>query len=146
MEHIGKYKGYNVYKTPKNEMKDDQDRGVLYAVSETGELVLNGEVVGKVAFSSGSVTEYDDHKCYRYKYPTAKRETLSMDNRRSYSYEDNVPVSKPGRGKRAEVVTVDAVLSSQVVDPTDLDELINEYILAARKMEIVDYVGEFKGA
>lgn len=129
MEHIGKYKGYNVYKTPKSEMKKDQERGVLYAVAETGELILNGEVVGKVAFASGSVTEYDDHKCYTYKYPAA-REEVSMSNRRTYKYEDNVPVSKP----------------STVVDPTDLDKMINDFILAAREMEISDLVGEFKEA
>lgn len=129
MEHIGKYKGYNVYKTPKSEMKKDQERGVLYAVAETGELILNGEVVGKVAFASASVTEYDDHKCYAYKYPAA-REGVSMSNRRTYKYEDNVPVSKP----------------STVVDPTDLDKMINDFILAAREMEISDLVGEFKEA
>lgn len=142
MEHIGKYKGYNVYKTPKSEMKKDQERGVLYAVAETGELILNGEVVGKVAFASGSVTEYDDHKCYAYKYPVA-REEVNMSNRRTYKYEDNVPVSKPGRGKRREVA-VDDVLKSTVVDPTDLDKMINDFIIAARNMEITDLVGEFK--
>ena len=137
MEHIGKYKGYNVYKTPKSEMKKDQERGVLYAVAETGELILNGEVVGKVAFASGSVTEYDDHKCYAYKYPVEREAT------KTYKYEDNVPVSKPGRGKRREVA-VDDVLKSMVVDPTDLDKMINDFIIAARTMKITDLVGEFK--
>lgn len=140
MEHIGKYKGYNVYKTPAREMKKSQERGVLYAVEETGELILNGEVVGKVNFASGSVQEYDDHKCYAYKY----KEEISMQERRKYSYTENAPVSRPGRGKRAEVVTVDEVLSSQVVDPTDLDKMINDFIAAARKATIQDYVGEFK--
>jgi len=137
MEHIGKFKGYNVYKTPKSEMKKDQEKGVLYAVAETGELILNGEVVGKVAFASGSVTEYDDHRCYAYKYPV-EREAV-----KTYKYEDNVPVSKPGRGKRREVA-VDDVLKSTVVDPTDLDKMINDFIIAARNMEITDLVGEFK--
>lgn len=126
MEHIGKYKGYDVYKVPKCEMEYNSGK-TLYAVAETGELVLKGEVVGKVNFNSGSVTEYDDHKCYAYKYPR-KEET------------------KPKRGKRAEVVTPDMVLSSQVVDPTDLDKLINEFIIAARSMTIEDYVGAFKEA
>ena len=125
MEHIGKYKGYEVYKVLKHEMEYN-DNKALYAVAETGELVLKGEVVGKVNFNSGSVTEYDDHKCYAYKYPRKE------------------PISKPGRGKRAEVVTPDMVLSSQVVDPTDLDKLINEFIIAARSMTIEDYVGVFK--
>lgn len=141
MEHIGKYKGYDVYKTPQREMKYSEERA-LYAVSETGELVLKGEVVGKVNFNSGSVTEYDDHKCYKYKYP---RKEISMADRRSYSYADNVPVSKPGRGKRREVA-VDDVLKSTVVDPTDLDKMINDFILAARNMQIEDLVGEFKEA
>ena len=52
MEHIGKYKGYEVYKVPKHEMKYDSGK-TLYAVAETGELVLKGEVVGKVNFASG---------------------------------------------------------------------------------------------
>ncbi len=119
MEHIGKYKGYDVYKVFHKEMKYDSAK-TLYAVAETGELVLKGEVVGKVNFNSGSVTEYDDHKCYAYQYPKKKQ------------------------SKRAEVVSVDEVLSSQVVDPTDLDKMINDFIIAARAMEIVDYVGEFK--
>lgn len=141
MEHIGKYKGYDVYKTPQREMEYNENR-TLYAVAETGELVLKGEVVGKVNFNSGSVTEYDDHKCYKYKYP---RKEISMADRRSYSYADNVPVSKPGRGKRREVA-VDDVLKSTVVDPTDLDKMINDFILAARNMQIEDLVGEFKEA
>lgn len=126
MEHIGKYKGYDVYKVPKCEM-EHSDSKTLYAVAETGELVLKGEVVGKVNFNSGSVTEYDDHKCYAYKYPRKEEPKLK-------------------RGKRAEVVTPDMVLTSQVVDPTDLDKLINEFITAARSMTIEDYVGEFKEA
>jgi hypothetical protein len=126
MEHIGKYKGYEVYKVPKHEMEYNENRA-LYAVAETGELVLKGEVVGKVNFNSGSVTEFDDHKCYKYKYPRKEE-------------------PKPKRGKRAEVVAPDMVLSSQVVDPTDLDKLINEFIIAARSMTIEDYVGEFKEA
>lgn len=134
MEHIGKYKGYDVYKVPKCEMEYNSGK-TLYAVAETGELVLKGEVVGKVNFNSGSVTEYDDHKCYEYKYPV-KHEAAK-------TYEDNVPVSKPGRGKRREVA-VDDVLKSMVVDPTDLDKMINDFIIAARKMEIADLVGEFK--
>ena len=126
MEHIGKYKGYEVYKVPRHEMEYNSGK-TLYAVAETGELVLKGEVVGKVNFNSGSVTEFDDHKCYAYKYPCKEE-----------------PVSKPKRGQRAKVVTPDMVLTSQVVDPTDLDKLINEFIVAARSMTIEDYVGEFK--
>lgn len=128
MEHIGKYKGYEVYKVPHREMEYNSGK-TLYAVAETGELVLKGEVVGKVNFNSGSVTEFDDHRCYEYQYPKKKEEYA---------------VSKPQRGKRAEVVGVDEVLKSQVVDPTDLDKMINDFIIAARKMEITDYVGEFK--
>lgn len=134
MEHIGKYKGYDVYKTPQREMEYNEER-TLYAVAETGELVLKGEVVGKVNFGAGSVTEYDDHKCYKYKYPR----TTSVER----AAVNNVPVSKPGRGKRREVA-VDDVLKSTVVDPTDLDKMINDFIIAARNMEIADLVGEFK--
>lgn len=52
MEHIGKYKGYDVYKVPRHEMEYNSGK-TLYAVAETGELVLKGEVVGKVNFASG---------------------------------------------------------------------------------------------
>lgn len=128
MEHIGKYKGYEVYKVPYSEMEYNSGK-TLYAVAESGELVLKGEVVGKVNFNSGTVTEFDDHRCYAYKYPEKKKEEYA--------------VSRPSRGKRKEVAVED-VLKSQVVDPTDLDKMINDFILAARAKEIVDYVGEFK--
>lgn len=120
MEYIGKYKGYDIYKTPQREMKYNEDRS-LFAVAETGELVLKGEVVGKVNFSTDSIIEFDDHKCYAYKYPRKEE-------------------PKPKRGKRAEVVTPDMVLKSQIVDPTDLDKMINDFIIAARSMTIEDYV------
>ena len=120
MEHIGKYKGYNVYKVPHREMKYDSGK-TLYAVAETGELVLKGEVVGKVNFNSGSVTEFDDHKCYEYHYPAEKRTT-----------------------KRNVEASADDVCKSVVVDPTPLDEMIDSFIIAARKMTIEDYVGVFK--
>ena len=92
----------------------------LYAVAETGELVLKGEVVGKVNFNSGSVTEFDDHKCYEYHYPAEKRTT-----------------------KRNVEVSAEEVCKSMVVDPTPLDEMIDSFIIAARKMTIEDYVGVF---
>lgn len=124
MDLIGKYKGYEVYKIPQKQMKRTQEKGIFFAVEETGELVLNGEVVAKVNFETGHVKDYDDHRCYSYRYKEGA----------------------PTRGKRAETVTVDDVLGSQVVDPTDLDKMINDFILAAREMEISDLVGEFKEA
>ena len=119
MEHIGKYKGYEVYKVPHREMKYNSGK-TLYAVAETGELVLKGEVVGKVNFNSGSVTEFDDHKCYEYHYPAEKKAT-----------------------KRNVEVSAEEVCKSVVVDPTPLDEMIDSFIIAARKMTIEDYVGVF---
>lgn len=143
MEHIGRYKGYDVYKIPKAEMKYDTEKK-LYAVAETGELVLKGEVVGKVAFSSGTVTEYDDHRCYKYQYPV-EREAIDMDNRRKYAY-GGVTVDKSSRGKRREAPVIDDVMKSVVVDPTDLDKMIDDFMAAARKATIEDYVGQFKEA
>lgn len=124
MEHIGKYKGYDVYKTPKHEMEYNEDRA-LFAVAETGELVLKGEVVGKVNFSTGSVTEFDDHKCYRYKYPC--KET-----------------SKPtgGRGKRKEVNPVDDYKGATIAD-VDLEKMVNDFIMASRTITIEEMVGVF---
>jgi hypothetical protein len=121
MEHIGKYKGYDVYKVPKREMEYNTDK-TLYAVAETGELVLKGEVVGKVSFSSGSVQEYDDHKCYAYKYPRKEKETST--------------------GKRKEVDLVDDYKSTITAD-TDLEKMVNDFIVASRTITIEEMVGEF---
>lgn len=135
MEHIGKYKGYDVYKTPKNEMEYNENRA-LYAVAETGELVLKGEVVGKVNFSSGSVTEYDDHKCYRYKYPRKEKE-VSTDARRA-----STPKSTDGRGKRAEAQVYDDY-KGDVVGDVDLDKMIDDFIKHSRTQTIEEMVGVF---
>ncbi len=140
MEHIGKYKGYDVYKTPKSEMKYNEDRA-LYAVSETGELVLKGEVVGKVNFGTGSVTEFDDHKCYRYKYPSAKRETISMDDRRKYMYEE-MANSTPARGGRAKAEVYDDYKGTTIAN-ADLDKMIDDFIKASRTVTIEEMVGVF---
>ena len=122
MEQIGKYKGYEVYKTPKNEMEYNENRA-LYAVAETGELVLKGEVVGKVNFSTGSVTEFDDHKCYRYKYPRKEE-------------------PKPKRGKRAEVNPVDDYRGTTIAD-VDLEKMIADFIHRSRTITIEEMVGVF---
>lgn len=134
MEHIGKYKGYEVYKTPQREMKYNEDRA-LFAVAETGELVLKGEVVGKVNFASGSVTEYDDHKCYRYKYPRQKEETP----RKTYT---ETPKPTGGRGKRAEAQVYDDYKGSTIGD-VDLDKMIDDFIKHSRTQTIEEMVGVF---
>ena len=122
MEHIGKYKGYEVYKVPKHEMEYNSDK-TLYAVAETGELVLKGEVVGKVNFNSGSVTEFDDHKCYAYKYPRKEE-------------------PKPKRGKRAEVNPVDDYRGTTIAD-VDLEKMVNDFIMTSRTITIEEMVGVF---
>ena len=122
MEHIGKYKGYDVYKVPKREMEYNTDE-TLYAVAETGELVLKGEVVGKVNFNSGSVTEFDDHKCYKYKYPRKEE-------------------PKPKRGKRKEVNPVDDYKGTTIAD-VDLEKMVNDFIMASRTITIEEMVGVF---
>ena len=139
MEHIGKYKGYDVYKTPKNEMEYNENRA-LYAVAETGELVLKGEVVGKVNFSTGSVTEFDDHKCYRYKYPRKEKE-ISMDTRRKYEYSET-PKPTGGKGKRKEVNPVDDYKGTTIAD-VDLEKMVNDFIMASRTITIEEMVGVF---
>ena len=133
MEHIGKYKGQDVYKVPREEMEYNSGR-TLYAVEETGELVLKGEVVGKVNFRSGSVTEFDDHKCYDYKYPQ-KQEEISMNNRRKYDY-----VGTPKTVAKAEVYDD---YKSNTVGNVDLDKMITEFMSAARSTTIEDMVGVF---
>lgn len=141
MEHIGKYKGYDVYKTPQREMKYSEERA-LYAVSETGELVLKGEVVGKVNFNSGSVTEFDDHRCYKYKYPK-QREEISMDARRAYTYtETPMPKSTPKRGDRAKAAVYDDYKGDTIGD-IDLDKMIDDFIKHSRTQTIEEMVGVF---
>lgn len=139
MEHIGKYKGYDVYKVPKREMEYNTDK-TLYAVAETGELVLKGEVVGKVIFSSGSVQEYDDHKCYAYKYPQKEKE-ISMDTRRKYEYVET-PKPTEGKGKRKEVNPVDDYKGITIAD-SDLEKMVNDFIVASRAITIEEMVGVF---
>lgn len=137
MEHIGKYKGYDVYKTPKHEMEYNENR-TLYAVAETGELVLKGEVVGKVNFNTGSVTEFDDHKCYRYKYPRKEKE-VSMDTRRARTHEE----ASKSTGKRKEVNPVDDYKGTTIAD-VDLEKMVNDFIMASRTITIEEMVGVFK--
>ena len=136
MEHIGKYKGYDVYKVPHREMEYTGGK-TLYAVAETGELVLKGEVVGRVNFNSGSVTEFDDHKCYAYKYPQ-KREEISMSDRRKYDYVET-PKAVGGRAK-AEVYDD---YKGDTIGNVDLDKMITEFMVAARSTTIEDMVGVF---
>ena len=138
MEHIGKYKGYDVYKTPKNEMEYNEDKA-LYAVAETGELVLKGEVVGKVNFSTGSVTEFDDHKCYKYKYSRKERESFA-DVRRTST---ETPKPTGGRGKRKEVNPVDDYKGTTIAD-VDLEKMVNDFIMASRTITIEEMVGTFE--
>lgn len=137
MEHIGKYKGYEVYKTPKNEMEYNENRA-LYAVAETGELILKGEVVGKVNFSTGSVTEFDDHKCYKYKYPRKEKESFT-DTRRASA---GTPKPNGGRGKRKEVEPVDDYKGTTIAD-VDLEKMVNDFIMASRTITIEEMVGVF---
>jgi hypothetical protein len=137
MEHIGKYKGYDVYKTPKNEMEYNENR-TLYAVAETGELILKGEVVGKVNFSTGSVTEFDDHKCYKYKYPRKERESFT-DTRKAPA---GTPKPNGGRGKRKEVNPVDDYKGTTIAD-VDLEKMVNDFIVASRTITIEEMVGVF---
>lgn len=133
MEHIGKYKGYDVYKTPKSEMKYSEDRA-LYAVAETGELVLKGEVVGKVNFNSGSVTEFDDHKCYKYKYLSSKKETVETPY-----------MPTPSRGKRAKAAPVNDYKGTTIAD-VDLEQMITDFIHRSRTITIEEMVGTFEVA
>ena len=135
MEHIGKYKGYDVYKVPKREMEYNTDE-TLYTVAETGELVLKGEVVGKVNFSTGSVTEFDDHKCYKYKYPRKERESFA-DVRRT-----STPTDGKGKGKRKEVNPVDDYKGTTIAD-VDLEKMVNDFIMASRSITIEEMVGVF---
>ena len=104
----------------------------LYAVAETGELILKGEVVGKVNFSTGSVTEFDDHKCYKYKYPRKEKYTQA---------EASKPIGV--NGKRKEVNPVDDYKGTTIAD-VDLEKMVNDFIMASRTITIEEMVGVVK--
>ena len=113
---IGSYKGYDVIVISKNEIKRNNCiSNTMYVIKETGEIVLNYEVVGHADLEHMSVDEYPKRERYQY-FKEEKKKSSE-------------------RGKRVEVKPVD---DSLTVDEDYIDKFIRES-LAAVLVEPMDY-------
>lgn len=130
LNRIGEYKGYEVFVVPRRDLTADKaENGVMYIIKEDNEIVLNGEVVASVNLNTMSVNEYNRYERRRYKFYTPS--TSTTGSRKGPS---------PAAGKRREVVTVEEVCSSQVVDPTPMDEVIDKFLSDARNATVETYI------
>jgi len=131
LNRIGEYKGYEVFVVPRRDLTVDKaENGVMYIIKEDNEIVLNGEVVASVNLDTMSVNEYNRYERRRYKFYTSPVSS-STGSRKGPS---------PAAGKRREVVTVEEVCSSQVVDPTPMDEVIDKFLSDARNATVETYI------
>ncbi len=130
LDRIGEYKGYEVFTVSKYDFnKEDAESNTMYIVKEDNEIVLNGEVVASVNLKTMTVNEYprSERRTYRFPKPRVSSST---------GYKG----PSPAAGKRREVVTVEEVCASQVVDPTPMDDMIDKFLAAAREATIETYV------
>lgn len=133
LNRIGEYKGYEVFVVPRKDLTADKaENGVMYIIKEDNEIVLNGEVVASVNLDTMSVNEYNRYERRRYNY------TPSTTSSEKPSVSRKGP--SPAAGKRREVVTVEEVCSSQVVDPTPMDEVIDKFLSDARNATVETYI------
>lgn len=131
LNRIGEYKGYEVFVVPRRDLTADKaENGVMYIIKEDNEIVLNGEVVASVNLDTMSVNEYNRYERRRYKFYTPSTTSTS-------GYKKG---PSPAAGKRREVVTVEEVCSSQVVDPTPMDEIIDKFLADARNATVETYI------
>lgn len=135
LNRIGEYKGYEVFVVPRRDLTADKaENGVMYIIKEDNEIVLNGEVVASVNLDTMSVNEYNRYERRRYKFYASP--TTSTSEKPSVSRKG----PSPAAGKRREVVTVEEVCSSQVVDPTLMDEVIDKFLADARNATVETYI------
>ena len=127
LDRIGEYKGYEVFTVSKYDFnREDAENGTMYIVKEDNEIVLNGEVVASVNLKTMTVNEYPRSERRTYRFP--KRKT-------------SIPTGpSPAAGKRREVVTVEEVMRSTVVDPTPMDEVIDKFLADAREATVETYI------
>ena len=133
LNRIGEYKGYEVFVVPRKDLTVDKaENGVMYIIKEDNEIVLNGEVVASVNLDTMSVNEYNRYERRRYKFytPPVSSEKPSVSRKGP----------SPAAGKRREVVTVEEVCSSQVVDPTPMNEVIDKFLADARNATVETYI------
>lgn len=130
LDRIGEYKGYEVFTVSKHDFKkEDAETNTMYIVKEDNEIVLNGEVVASVNLKTMTVNEYTRAERRTYRFPKSR---VSLPTGPS-----------PAAGKRREVVTVEEVCQSVVVDPAPLDDAIDKFLADAREATIESYVGVF---
>lgn len=137
LNRIGEYKGYEVFVVPRRDLTADKaENGVMYIIKEDNEIVLNGEVVASVNLDTMSVNEYNRYERRRYKF-YAPTTTTSSSGDKPKVYQKG---PSPAAGKRREIVTVEEVCSSQVVDPTPMDEVIDKFLADARNATVETYI------
>lgn len=67
LDKIGTYKGYDVFKIGQRNIKENEClNDVMYVVAETGETILNGEVVAHVDLKEMRVDELPRSERIRY--------------------------------------------------------------------------------
>jgi hypothetical protein len=126
LDKIGTYKGYDVFKIGQRNIKENEClNDVMYVVAETGETILNGEVVAHVDLKEMRVDELPRSERRKYKFYPSTIEKPSVSR---------------ATGKRREVVSADDVLSSQIVDPTPMDEIIDKFLADARNATVETYI------
>lgn len=124
LDRIGEYKGYEVFTVSKYDFKkEDALSDTMYIVKEDNEIVLNGQVVASVNLKTMTVNEYPRSERRTYRFPKSR-----------------VSGPSPAAGKRREVVTVEEVMRSTVVDPTPMDEVIDKFLADARNASVKTYI------
>lgn len=127
LDRIGEYKGYEVFTVSKYDFKkEDALSDTMYIVKEDNEIVLNGQVVASVNLKTMTVNEYPRSERRTYRFPKTRT---------------SIPTGpSPAAGKRREVVTIEDVMRSTVVDPTPMDEVIDKFLADARNASVETYI------
>ncbi len=124
MDNIGRYKGRQVYKVRKNDLKRDMSDDTIYAIEETGELIFQCKVIGSVDWKNMHVEEFQRSYPYKqYRYPEEKREAPVYAESPRPS-KKKAPAAKEEKGIPVE----------------DLGAFIDSFLADARNREVTDYV------
>lgn len=123
LDRIGTYKGYEVFKVGKRNIRENEClNDVMYIIAETGEIILNGEVVAHADLNKMSVDE------------------LPRSERKPYFYEAR-PKPTYSRGQRAKAKVYDEAVPSVVTAEVDNlfagMDMIDKYIESALARNLV---------
>lgn len=67
LERLGRYKGYEMYLVSNKDIEEDECAyDTMYVIRETGEIVFEGNVVGRADLNEMSVDEYPKYERYDY--------------------------------------------------------------------------------